>query len=115
MSTVRVNGMGVIEREAFNLANAVVENITDIRVCMDCNETAASVAGNFSELLMAASANASIALELVTNEAGQEVAVQEFVQSVTQVFVVDFTRVRLTALHVPTQLLFTVLTRGASG
>ena len=107
--------MGVVEREAFDLANAVVENITDIRVCMDCNETAASVAGNFSELLMAASANASIALELVTNEAGQEVAVQEFVQSVTQVFVVDFTSVRLTALHVPTQLLFTVLTRGASG
>ena len=94
MSTLTVNGMSIVEREAFDLADAVVENITDIRVCMDCNEAAASVARNFSDLLTAASANASNALELVRNEADQEKAVHEFVELVTQVFVVNFTRVR---------------------
>eukprot|EP00892_Ulva_mutabilis_P000752 jgi/Ulvmu1/10678/UM067_0002.1 len=88
-----VSGMGLVEREAAQLAEAFAANISEVKVCSDCNETASFVAGNFSDIIMNATAIANVSLQLATDEETQEIAVSEFVESVTEVFVVDFTRV----------------------
>lgn len=90
-----LNGMGLAEAEASALAAEVAANITEIRVCTDCNETAAAVSGNFSELFVPAVANATVSLMLATTEENQVIAVEEFVTSVSEIIVVNFTRVLL--------------------
>lgn len=95
--SVRLNGMGIAEFEATALAEELAGVINEIKVCTDCNETASQVGGNFTDLFVPAAANATVSLALATTEENQEIAVEEFVESVSEVFVINFTQVLISS------------------
>lgn len=91
---VIVNGRAFAENEAVGLATEFGRNITEIKICSDCNETVTLVAQEFADLFVPAVAEAMVSLSIATSEDNSPMAVEAFEQAVSEVFVVDYSRVR---------------------
>lgn len=88
-----VGGRSIAEAEAVSLASEFARNIKEIKICSNCKEVATLVAEEFEDLFVSAVAEAMVSLKVATSQSTRLTAVSAFEKAVSEVFVVDYTKV----------------------